>query len=105
IEVDMTQPAANYNVAEYTSFPNQEYAREAVHMEIRLETAMEGRRFFDLVRWGKADEVINEFIENDSEFRSFMRGSSFSPDKHSKFPLPQTQIDLQEGVLIQDPAW
>jgi len=105
IEVDWDQPAANYQVGEYSSFPDQEYARKAVHMEIRLETALDGRRFFNLVRWGRAEEVLSEYIENDSEFRSYMRGSSYNPEKHDHWPLPQSQVDLQEGVLEQDPAW
>lgn len=105
IEVDWDEPAANYSVEEYTSFPSQEYARRAVHMEIRLESAMEGRRFFDLVRWGRDNEVINEFIANDREFRSFMDGASYDPERHDNWPLPQSEVDLQQGVLEQDPAW
>jgi len=104
IEVDWDEPAANYKIGEYPSFPNQEYAREAVHMEIRLESALEGYRFFDLVRWGKAEEVINEFLENDSKLRVFTQGVTFLP-KHNYFPLPQSQIDIQHGILVQDPAW
>ena len=50
--VDMDQPAANYLIAEYPTFPSEDYAREAVRMEQRLEFGMEGHRFFDLVRWG-----------------------------------------------------
>lgn len=104
IDVDWDAPAANYKVGEYPSFPSQEYAREAVRMEIRLETAMEGYRFFDLVRWGIAEAVINEFIQNDSQLRVFTLGVTFFP-KHNYFPLPQSQIDIQAGVLEQDPAW
>ena len=43
----------------YTSFPSQDYARKAVRFERRLELAMEGQRFFDLVRWGIAATTIN----------------------------------------------
>ncbi|MFA5419894.1 MAG: RagB/SusD family nutrient uptake outer membrane protein, partial [Bacteroidales bacterium] len=50
--VDESQAAAYYLVGQYASFPSQEYARKAVQWELRLEFAMEGHRFFDLVRWG-----------------------------------------------------
>ncbi len=62
-DVDYTKPAANYLVKEYTGFTDQTFARKAVHMELRLEFAMEGHRFFDLVRWGEAAETLNTFIE------------------------------------------
>ena len=103
--VDYDQPAANYLLGEYTSFPSQEYAKAAVRMEIRLETAMEGNRFFDLRRWGMLDEVIPEYIEKDSQFRTYMQGAVFDADKNDYWPLPQDQLDIQPGVLVQDPAW
>lgn len=105
IAVDYTQPAANYKLGEYATFPNQLYAREAVRMELRLETALEGNRFFDLVRWGIAAEVLNEYIQNESNFRPLMRGTQFIEGKNEHWPLPQIQLDLQPGVLIQDPAY
>lgn len=104
LSIDYTQPAANYLLSEYLSFPNQEYAREAVRMELRLETAMEGNRFFDLVRWGIDVEVLTKYIEKDSQFRIFMLGATYEP-KNAHWPIPQSQIDLQKGVLIQDPLY
>lgn len=103
--VDETQPAANYLLGEYPSFPSQEYAREAVRMEERLEFAMEGSRFFDLVRWGIDYDVLNKFIENDTRIRSFMSGATYTEEKSSRWPIPETQLDLQPGVLEQDPLW
>lgn len=103
--VDWDQPAANYLLGEYETFPNQEYARAAVRMELRLETAMEGNRFFDLRRWGLLGEVIPAYITKDSQFRTFMQGAVFNEDKHDYWPLPQSQLDIQPGVLQQDPAW
>ena len=43
---------ADYEVKPYPSFPDKEYATKAVRMERRLELALEGHRYFDLVRWG-----------------------------------------------------
>jgi len=104
-EVNWEEPAANYLLGEYKSFPSQDYAREAVRMELRLETAMEGNRFFDLRRWGLLGKVIPPYIAKDSKFRTFMEGAVFNEDKHDYWPLPQSQLDIQPGILEQDPAW
>ena len=105
IEVDWDQPAANYLLGEYASFPSQEYARAAVRMELRLETALEGNRFFDLRRWEIDDEVLSEFIENEVQFRVFMEGTSYNAEKNDHWPLPQNQVDIQAGILQQDPSY
>ncbi|MBN2814229.1 MAG: RagB/SusD family nutrient uptake outer membrane protein [Bacteroidales bacterium] len=102
--VDYTQPAANYLVNEYTDFPDQEYARKAVRMELRLEFAMEGHRFFDLVRWGIVNEVINDYMERDRDFRGLFGGTTpkvFTPNKNEYAPIPQGQIDIQGSEILQ----
>lgn len=104
--VDDTKPAANYKIEPYpaghAAFASKEEARKAVRMEIQLEFATEGHRFFDLRRWGVDLEVLNRFIADDVKFRSFMTGAVYA-EKHRYLPLPQAQIDLQGGVLKQDP--
>lgn len=105
IEIDMTKPAANYKLGEYATFPSQDYGRAAVRMELRLETAMEGNRFFDLVRWGIDNAVLNEYIEHESKFRTLMIGITYDPQRNDKWPIPQVQLDLQPGVLQQDPSY
>ena len=55
-------------------FLQKSEAAKAVRMEIRLEFATEGHRFFDLRRWGIDNEVLNDFIARDSKFRPFMKG-------------------------------
>jgi hypothetical protein len=42
--------------------------------ERRLELAMEGHRFFDLVRWGIADQVLNPYAEREGNIISIKRG-------------------------------
>ena len=105
LDVDYEQPAANYLLGEYPSFPSEEYAWAAVRMELRLETAMEGNRFFDLVRWGIDGEVLSDYIQNDSNFRTYMTGAVYSSERNDNWPLPQGQIDIQPGILVQDPAY
>ncbi|MEY8487155.1 RagB/SusD family nutrient uptake outer membrane protein [uncultured Parabacteroides sp.] len=106
--VDWEQPAANYKTEPYpvghVAFSSQEQAWKAVRTEIQLEFATEGHRFFDLRRWNIDSEVLNDFIARDSKFRDFMQGVSYSINRRY-WPLPQTQIDIQQGVLSQDPDY
>ena len=106
--VDWDKPAANYKTEPYpaghAAFSSQANAREAVRLEIRLEFATEGQRFFDLRRWGIDEAVLNDFIQRDGQFRPFMRGSTYSV-KRRYWPVPQSQIDIQPGVLTQDPDY
>jgi len=107
--VDWNLPAANYLVSPYPpgapAFATQAEAWKAVQVETRLEFATEGFRFFDLRRWGIDDAVLDAFIIQDSQFRVFMQGASYDKDRDDYWPLPQSQLDLQPGVLTQDPAY
>jgi starch-binding outer membrane protein, SusD/RagB family len=107
--VDWTLPAANYKVEPYPpghpAFASQAEARKAVRMEIRLEFATEGHRFFDLRRWGIDDEVLNDYIARDITFRTYMLGSLYNPEEDDYWPLPYDQVNLQKGVLEQDSSY
>lgn len=102
--------AANYNISKYPegSFSSKEFAMDAIMFERRIELAMEGHRFFDLVRWGVAEEVLNNYVQYESQITTDIRGASFSQNDRY-FPIPQRQIDLSttsEGpVLKQNPGY
>lgn len=86
-------PAGNYVVKEYTdSWTNKDAARTAVRTEHRLEFAMEGHRFFDLVRWGIADQTINAYLTVESNKRTYLKGAAFVKGKHEYFPIPNQEI-------------
>jgi len=98
-------PAANYLVSPYpATFANLAAAQAAIRTEMRLEMAMEGFRFFDLVRWGIASTTLNAYITQDKAFRSLLGGTKpavYESPKNDYWALPQTQVDLQPGVLTQ----
>jgi len=105
--VEWDKPAANYKVEPYPAgheaFKSKEKAQMAVRHEIRLEFATEGQRFFDLRRWGIDVEVLTDYIKRDSEFREFMKGTTYTAKKRY-WPLPQGQLDIQPS-LKQDPDY
>ncbi|MCY7352737.1 MAG: RagB/SusD family nutrient uptake outer membrane protein [Cytophagaceae bacterium] len=90
------KPAANYVVDEYpagsAAFADQASARKAVRFESRLELGMEGFRFFDIVRWGIADQVMTAYLAKESLKRPFYKGAIFKKGTNEYFPLPVDQI-------------
>lgn len=73
-----------------TSASSQGDLRTAIWNERRVELAMEHDRFFDLVRQGRAGEVLRA------------HGKNFVDGKHEVFPIPQKHIDLSGGLLKQN---
>ncbi|MDW7690639.1 RagB/SusD family nutrient uptake outer membrane protein [Flammeovirgaceae bacterium SG7u.111] len=93
--LDGSAPADDYNIELYTeAWTDADAALEAVRLERRLELAMEGHRFFDLVRWGVAAETINEYIEVEKTKRSHLTNAQFTEGVNEYFPIPQTYIDV-----------
>ncbi len=107
IDIDMDQPAANYQLGLYTSFPDQAYALKAIRHEMRLEFALEGMRFQDLVRWGIDAETINAYLASELSDNKlpWIQGATYTSGQDDHIPLPQSEIDLQSGILTQDPAY
>ena len=108
--MDGDKPAANYNVALYTAaWDNKSVARSAVQFERCIELGMEGHRFFDLVRWGIADVVINAFIRREAPIRTHMAGAQFRKGKDEYLPIPEFAIQQSavNGVptLKQNPGY
>ncbi len=99
-------PAANYKIEEYpASVWSQDYARKAVRFETRLEMAMEGDRFFDLVRWGIAEETMNAFLNKEQSSRVYYKGAHFTSGKDEYLPIPLPQYNFSEGNYVQNPGY
>ncbi|MEJ7589194.1 MAG: RagB/SusD family nutrient uptake outer membrane protein [Ferruginibacter sp.] len=100
---------ANYVINIYsTPFASQDIARTAVRFERRLELAQEGHRFFDLVRWGIADQVLNKYLQKEKLKRLYKQTAAFIKGTHEYFPLPASIIELATkygSSLVQNPGY
>jgi hypothetical protein len=65
--------------------------RDKILLERRYELALEGERFWDLVRTGKAAAVLGPL--------------GFIPGKHELLPIHQSEIDISQGTLTQNPDY
>lgn len=89
---------ANYNVGLYPATGwTQEYARKALRMERRLELAMEGNRWFDLLRWGTAVSTVNAYMKSEQRYHSYYAGNSISDDE-LYFPVPYEEVNNSNGL-------
>jgi hypothetical protein len=77
-------------VLPHIAFTGQAPMRTAIKDERRWEFALEGYRFYDLVRWGDADNVL--------------AGLGYT-HRCRLYPIPQKAIDLSGNVLKQNPEW
>ena len=73
--------------------------------ETRLECAMEGERFFDLVRWGIAAEVMNRFIEREKTTRVYYQGTSFTSGRDEYLPVSNNQYKFSGRNYVQNPGY
>lgn len=102
---DRTKDAANYKIGLYpASVWNQDYARQALRTEMRLEKAMEGERFFDLVRWGIAKETMNNYFAAEKDNRIYYQNASFETGEEY-FPVPVAQYNFSGGIYVQNPGY
>ncbi|HVW63166.1 MAG TPA: RagB/SusD family nutrient uptake outer membrane protein, partial [Puia sp.] len=108
-----TTPAANYFIRSYPAGAfaggGKDYALKAIYFERKLELGEEGHRFFDLVRWGIADQVLNAFYTFESQYTTELAGITFTPNKNEYFPIPQAEIDNTtvggKPTLKQNPGY
>ena len=89
---------ANYKVGLYPSDGwTQEYARKALRMERRLELAMEGNRWFDLLRWNTAVQTVNAYMKSEQKYHSYYAGNSISDDE-LYLPVPYDEVNNSNGL-------
>jgi hypothetical protein len=76
-----------------TTASNKDEMRDAIYKERRVEMAFEHDRMFDLQRTGRAGQVLRAL------------GKMYVDGKNNLFPIPQREIDLSNGKLVQNPGY
>ena len=90
------------SISTYNGTYDQAQALKIVKMERRLEMGMECERFFDLVRWGEADSVINKYYAEEANDCSIYSAAHFTKNKNEYLPIPYAQIAASNGHYTQN---
>ena len=90
------------------------YSLDALKAERRYELAFEGVRYYDLLRWaGKTKlasvEIIlegkNGVATINNGVAGTKRGVDFRPITGGFLQIPNREVQLSEGKLVQNPGW
>ena len=102
---DPSKDAANYKIGLYPAEGwTKDYARKALRTEMRLEKALEGERYFDLVRWGIAKEVMTAYFNAEQDNRIYYKNAAFNAGEEY-FPIPVAQYNFSLGHYTQNPGY
>lgn len=117
------QPSLENTARWHESAQNKDYLRACIKNERTVELAFENQRYFDLKRWLMGYENVNYRGEGKGSIGGQMYwmkvdGTSASPsfvktpfeirtfsDKFYFYPIPQNEIYLSGGKLVQNPGW
>ncbi|MDR2626932.1 MAG: RagB/SusD family nutrient uptake outer membrane protein [Dysgonamonadaceae bacterium] len=72
--------------------------RQAIRRERRIELAFEGFRYDDVKRWKVAEERLNMDASEGIINRTFEK-------RNYHWPLPQSEVDKSNGILLQNPDY
>lgn len=92
----------HFNVQPYTGSYDQATALKMVKFERRVELGMESERFFDLVRWGEANEVLNQYYAQEANKCNIYNSASFTKNKNEYLPIPFAQLSASNGHYTQN---
>jgi hypothetical protein len=89
-------------ISNYRGGYSKDQAVKIVKMERRLEMGMECERFFDLVRWGEAAQVLNKYYSEEIDHCDIYSAAHFTANKDEYLPIPFSQISASNGHYTQN---
>lgn len=88
--------------------PSLPVTLDNIKQERRWEFACEGLRYWDLMRWKEVETIIGRNMKNIPITRQGVKTTltvKFRPETKGFLPIPQSEIQLSDGVLKQNPGW
>ncbi|WP_126973215.1 RagB/SusD family nutrient uptake outer membrane protein [Gynurincola endophyticus] len=111
--INMVRSRPGVNMPAVTAAAQGDF-REAVKHERRIELAFENHRYWDLIRWGNAADIQNqpvtgvEVTRHESVFiytPKAVQNRVFVSPKMNFYPFPQSEINISNGAIVQNPGW
>ena len=111
---EITKTADGMNrVRARAGLPAVTYSETALRNERRWELAFEGTRWADIRRWGIAEQALSNQLGSDIWNRGVAtvmknQGAGYAARYAATkgfMPIPQSEIDLSNGVLKQNAGW
>lgn len=107
--VNMVRERAGSGLAPISTALSQADMRQAIIDERAMELAGEGHRFFDLLRWGLADDYLGQtslHVTNGSQtyHPKSLSGGTFQASKHELIWIPNSELDANPN-LVQNPGY
>jgi hypothetical protein len=94
-------------VRERVNLPSVPPTLENIKKERRYELAFEGIRYYDLMRWNELSSALGKVknvpVENEGEPVEY--SIPFRPETNGFLPIPESQVQLSDGVLEQNAGW
>lgn len=102
-------PVLSYKCETYKPGVNctwtKDFAWKALEWENRLELACEGRRFFDLQRWGTLEKTMNAYFAVEKKRFDWMNIARFTAGRDEFFPIHTNQMVYAKGNYTQNPGY
>lgn len=94
----------SFKVGIYDVNDKAQDALKLVKFERRLELAMESERFFDLVRWGDVETVLDKFYQEETNTTIYKR-SKFRVNRNEYLPIPFNELQASNDLYVQNPGF
>ncbi len=91
-----------FNVQPYRGSYSHDEAFRILKHERRVELAMESDRFFDLVRWGEAEQTLNRYYAEEASKCTIYSSAHFTANKNEYLPIPFAQVSASNGNYRQN---
>lgn len=98
---------ARVGMPNIASGQSQADLRDIIRLERRTELAFEGHRFWDIKRWRTAETVMNRKIYglNVDGQPLYVATRKFNPARDYLYAIPRKEIELNDNLRPQNPAY